>query len=287
MEIFCINDIHINDYIPSNENRPRLTAYTKFLEKHTLPADVLVIGGDIAHDIVGTVFVLAAAANMFERVYWVPGNNEYYCMNSEQNLTTAEKLHKIDKFARTKSKAGRIVRLDGESVVMPNGSLISGGMGMSDADWFAKYDKSHSIEDIQTAWNSAVYGKLWKTGTDKFEEISNSEISRVLGMKNVNSLDYVVTHFAPSNLIDLNDYPNIMDKADKHFLAFDASAITDNLRDGAIYHFGHVHVKEKKIVKNKNGEFLLINNSIGRKGMRANLTDNPKKLTKEDFLITI
>lgn len=282
MEIYCISDIHINSYIPSSEGRSPLTKYQKFLADNTLPADALVIGGDIAHDVVGAVNLLSAAAKMFDKVIWIPGNSEYRCWNKEQGLITAEKLSKIDKFARTKSKANQIIRLDGNTTTLPNGVVVGGGLGMVDEKWFNKYNTDDIQTDAQDAWTTSPY-RFWRLGTNDFNQISNDEIERISKLGNPH-VDYLVTHFAPSNLIKLDKYPNLQNKADKRFLAFNAKKITDELKDGAIYQFGHVHIKEKRTVKNKNGEFLLINNSIGRK---TDLVDNPKHLTKKDFLLTL
>lgn len=282
MELYCINDLHVNSYIPSNDDgNVRLSKYKKFLDLHTLPADVLVIGGDIAHDVFGAVSLLVAAAKMFNKVIWIPGNSEYRCWNKEQGLSTSSKLFKIDSFVRTLTKAGQVIRLDGTKTAI-NDLVVAGGIGMADAKWFAKNDEDSSKDHVQAVWESSPY-RFWGLGTNDFETISKDEISRISQLKKYNP-DYVVTHFAPSNLVKITDkYPNIKNKAEKHFLAFNAKELTDSLKDGAIYQFGHMHLKMKQTIKNKNGEFLLINNSIGRK---TDLVDNPKHLTKKDFLLT-
>lgn len=282
MEIYCISDIHINSYIPSSEGWGTTAKYEKFLADNTLPADALVIGGDIAHDVVGAVNLLSAAAKMFDKVIWIPGNSEYRCWNKEQGLLTAEKLSKIDKFARTKSKANQIIRLDGNSTIIQDGVKVAGGLGMADAKWFMKNNTNQEENDVQVAWESSPY-RFWQLGTNDFSKISKDEIDRILRLSSTDA-DYVVTHFAPSNLLKLDKYPNIQQKANKQFLAFNAKKLTDELKDGSIYQYGHVHIKDKRTVKNKNGEFLLINNSIGRK---TDLVDNPKHLTKKDFLLTL
>ena len=283
MELYCINDLHIDSHIKQAANIRTVSTpkYKKFLADNTLPADVLMIGGDISHSLIGVVSLLVAAARMFNKVIWVPGNSEYRCWNAEANLSTFEKLAKIDSFVKTLTKSGQVIRLDGNTTQLDN-LVVGGGIGMADVKWFAKNDEEYSQEKAQSVWESSPY-RFWHLSNNNFENISNTEIDRVLKLKE-KTPDYVMTHFAPSNLFKITDkYPNLQSKAEKHFLAFDAKKLTDTLKDGAVYHFGHAHIKLKQTVKNKNGEFLLINNSIGRK---TDLVDNPRHLTKQDFLLT-
>lgn len=279
MEIYCINDIHINSYWKTPACI-RLSFYKKFIEDHTLPADVLMVAGDIANDVGGAVNFLCAAGEMFDKVVWIPGNGEYRCWKDESNLTTFEKLNRIDKFVKTKTKANRVSRLGGNSLVLKDNFIVAGGIGMADSNWFKATNKSN--ETIQEAWTKSAF-QFWKTGYSSFEEISAREKTDISKCVTADT-DYVMTHFAPSNLVDLNVYRNVLEKAETRFLAFDASEMTDFLKDGAIYHFGHMHIKEKKTVKNANGEFLLINNSVGRK---RDCVDNPKNLSKQDFLLKV
>ncbi len=281
MEIYCINDVHINSYWKS-PNGIRLDFYKKFIDEYTLPADVLVIAGDIAHDINGAVNFLCAAGSMFDKVFWIPGNSEYRCWNAEANLFTFDKLNRIDKFVKTKTKSGRVLRLNSSSDKLPNGLTIAGSIGMSDLSWYKKNNTKTPDILASDAWDSSPY-KFWRIGPSKFDEISKTEIDNVNKLAKFNA-DYVMTHFAPANLINLDEFPNVRKFGETRFLCFDASSFTDTLKDGAIYHFGHIHVKEKKTIKNKNGEFLLINNSVGRKKDKI---DNPKNLSKKDFLLTI
>lgn len=275
MEIYFINDIHINDYIPTSTGFSNIAKYKKFLEVNTLPADVLCIAGDISHDVVGEVNTLIAASKLFEKVIYVNGNSELICIGEESNINSIEKLEKIAKFVKTKTKSKQVIRLDGDTV-FHGGISFTGTMGMPDATYGMNKHKGVTNWDAQTSFNEGSYRK-WKWWTNDFFQLSEHENDKVMNL-DCNS-DIIMTHYAPLSLVNPDKHPHI----DDMFLTYDSKDFIKKIMDNAIYHYGHIHTKDKRIIKNKNGQFLLINNSIGRKKDKM----KTKKFIKSDFLIKL
>lgn len=277
MEIYFINDIHINDYIPTSTGFSNIAKYKKFLEANTLPADVLCIAGDISHDVIGEVNTLVAAAKLFDKVIYVNGNADLICIGEETNMNSIEKLEKIAKFVKTKTKSKQVIRLDGDST-FHGGLSFTGAMGMPDATYGMMKHKNDNSWDAQVQFTEGSY-RNWKWWSNDFWELSKHENEKVMNL-NCDS-DIIMTHYAPLSLIKPSELSHIEDDL---FLTYNSKEFIKKIKNDAIYHYGHIHTKEKRIIKNKNGQFLLINNSIGRKKDKKK---NTKKFTKSDFLIKL
>ena len=281
MEIYFISDLHITSHIPPHEGYSNIAKYKKFLDKYTLPADVLCVAGDIANNTISEVNLLVAASKMFDKVIYVNGNSEISCKNEEAGVTTAQKLDKIEKFVQNKvGSKSKVIRLDGTPVIYDT-VKFTGTMSMADDKFAKKIHKDDHSWNAQTQFLEDSFN-YWKWWSNDFYELSKYEIDKLIkanSNENAGS-DVIMTHFAPLNFVNPNDYPFIHKK---EFLTFDAKKVIDTIKDGAIWQYGHLHIKDKRTIKTKNGEFLLINNSIGRKDSMA----DTKKFTKRDFLINL
>ena len=187
-------------------------------------------------------------------------------INYKYGMTANDKLSRIDKFV--KSKCRNVFRLNGPAnleslnVYTPKkiGELeIVGDSGFASSCFFNKvlnYD-----DEWKKSINFSDNYDVNKISETKLFSLSNSVTSNT---------DIVISHYMPDYI-----------KTDDNFSLYDHKLFSSKLKNGAILHCGHVHQKIKKEIKNKNGKFLLINNSIGFPN------ENLGKLNKNDFLINI
>lgn len=263
MEIYFASDFHINSYIETHVGFSNTAKYKKFIDKSCLPADVLCLAGDIGNDYISISNFLIAASKMYNFVVYVNGFTELFINNG---MTANDKLSRIDKFV--KSKCRNVFRLNGPAnleslnVYTPKkiGELeIVGDSGFASSCFFNK------VLNYDDEWKKSI------NFSDNYDVNKISEM-KLFSLSNsvTSNTDIVISHYMPDYI-----------KTDDNFSLYDHKLFSSKLKNGAILHCGHVHQKIKKEIKNKNGKFLLINNSIGFPN------ENLGKLNKNDFLINI
>jgi Calcineurin-like phosphoesterase len=84
MRIFAVSDLHTD--FAENRRRLRQISSTSYLQ------DVLIVAGDIAHDLGGIDWTLRKLRSQFGQVFYVPGNHELWVRDGEYDS--------VEKFCR-------------------------------------------------------------------------------------------------------------------------------------------------------------------------------------------
>lgn len=270
MEVFFISDLFVDTYIEATNNC-NVSKYVSFLDKHTLPADVLCIAGNIGSDVFSVVSLLSAASTMFRKVIYVNGALES-TVTSNDTFSALEKRDRILKFTKTLARTNVVNMLDGDK--SNRGSLTIDGIVFRGTTGFSDQPNG-SIDNVYS-------NRQW--WTESYDKLSTVELGYLNGLNTDGLADVIVSHFAPHLHLGVNEQKFNLNK---EYNTFNGRRILNSLKDGGIYHYGRVLSRTKKEVKNKNGRILLLNNCLGskiRKG-KSNILDNG--LTKRDFLISI
>jgi len=240
MKIFCISDLHSEQYTDINDLMVNLDLP---------PADVLILAGDIGQTRFGKdrnnySEVLSRFRKMYETVILIPGNHEYYCALSPD----VESRKKVLEDLRMLCEENKVIFLDKSSVVIDGVQFIGTTL------WSAIDETASGLmNDFRFVFSNRLdyvceFADCYRYL--KEELISGPEISEQI----------VITHHLPTDLaihkrfwnhpVNSGFYTNILD--------------TLNLEKVRYWFCGHTH----EYAKVKIEETQVIVNPYGYKGER-------------------
>jgi len=284
MKAYFISDLNIDEWIPPRDGFTNLGPFRKLLNKWLCPADIVFVAGNIGSDINNIYSVFAVLMENYGKIIYVTGNYEYRLTPDEKMrcMDTYKKLdktnHFIDNLTKNYKTGIQLAQQINGNYTKINALTISGSMGYSDFS-YAITKENKNIDEYVENWPKTCDGKTWKLNwsTDA-KEIAKYENDKLINSIIPEETDILVSHYGPWQGINISqksvDY-------DYGYLTIDGKPIFDRLKDGAIWHFGHVHDKVKREVQTKNGNILLLNNAIGCPG------EIKSGLVKEDFILDI
>lgn len=111
-----VSDLHLGFYLPYDSKlRFSREDIARLVEKEIIPkkqGEILMVGGDICEDIDAFVYFVEECAKVYERVFFVAGNHEYYIMPAQRERYGQNSFKKIDEiYERTKDNP-KLVFLD-------------------------------------------------------------------------------------------------------------------------------------------------------------------------------
>ena len=278
MKAYFINDLHIDQWVKTQSKAGYVSTatYKKLLEKWCIPADAIFIAGDIASSVNAIYATFAVLAKMYDHIFYCYGNHEMRMTEEDEarGLTTYTKRERIEQFIETAVNKLDKVHIIKGSTAYVHGVRVSGSMGYSDG-------KMSTSESVEADWLETNDAKKFNLGwASKMSEIADYENDRLYKIIEEEPLTRVVmSHFAPYQLLDISTFKKGFDPG---LSTFDAQNMLKRLKDGAIWHFGHVHDKFKREVEIDGKRIIAINNSIGSKDKRP-INDIPR----EEFLLSI
>lgn len=268
LEAYFISDVHIDHYI-RNPNKYSNDSVGRVLEKHLLPADVLVLAGDLADNVEGAVAVLEYLNTLYGRVLWVEGNHDWVCKmgsfpSSRQKV--AEIVHRALVLEHCRHLSG--------SVEDVSGTLFGGSMGQCDFG-YAKKHFGHSYEQMAHIWREDWFdGNYWALPGESHESVLSDQMNRLEKSLEAGA-DVMVSHFGPADTFVQPKFHNLY----TGFFYFDGASVTGNAgRRPKVWAFGHTHDQLKW--EDKEGT-LYVCNPLGYPGERR------MTMPKEDFRLCL
>ncbi len=238
MKIDYISDLHLDFYVRHNGNEIKYKRNTvEFLET-LLPdelGEVLVIAGDISHYNRQSYIALEYFSQVYERVFFVTGNHDYYLISSEQSKKyknkSIEREFELDRMIESFSNVTRLFDYD---VTEYEGVKFAGSTNWYPLTEFKDVNFFNSISN-----DSNLIKHMSISQCNYFESLCYDDLDEV---------DVIVTHVPPI----------IIDSHHKHG---STSCYLNELKElnAKHYVFGHCH--EQNIYEKVDSKFYI--NALG------------------------
>lgn len=278
MRAYFINDLHIDQWVKTQSKSGFVSTatYKKLLEKWCLPADAIFIAGDIASSVNAVYATFAVLSRMYEHIFYCYGNHEMRVTDDDRarGLNTYTKRERIEQFIETAANNQDKVSIIKGTTAYKKGVRVSGSMGYADG----RFSISQAVEhDWLETNDSRRFDLGWASNLSEIADYENEALLRIIEKEPMSKV--IMSHFAPYQLLDKSDFSKGFDPG---LSTFDASEMLKKVRDGAIWHFGHVHDKILREVDVDGKKIVAINNSMGTRE-KAPKNDIPR----EEFLLTV
>lgn len=282
---YFVSDLHIDQWVSGQSDYSNTAQYRKLLKKWLLPADALFIAGDVASSVNSIYSTFVVLNEMYDRIFYCYGNHEMRLTEEdrERNLNTYSKRDRIERFLQTatlnmRTKIDKLTILRGNQATY-SGKSITGSMGYQDGT-----GSLLTRDQLEADWSTSKDAKLFDLGFQttqaEIAEYENKVLRDSVTLRN--GIDIVVSHYGPSAAVENLSDSSLGKRFDPGKCSFDGSSILDKLKDGAIWHFGHVHQKMKRELDWKGKKILMLNNSVGSPGKTPSID-----IPREEFLIEL
>ena len=225
MKAFIFSDFHYDYY------RKEMSLDT-FVSKF-LPADVLIIPGDISSKFNAAKELLTRLCNMYSHVIFCLGNHDMTTHVDYGKFNTTEE--KIAGYHKLADSVDNLHMLDGNAETIC-GVTIGGCTGIWDYTYLRYLDTPHTKQEVDSNWVANTYdGKYWNfmdNDINRIRDRMNQQCRSVLAQKP----DVMVTHFAPLNF----QVPDIHARFNSVYYYFSPEYI-NLLKPGSIWCAGHTH----------------------------------------------
>lgn len=225
MKAFIFSDFHYDYY---RKEMSMDTFVSKFL-----PADMLIVPGDIASKFNAAKEILKRLCDMYSHVVFCLGNHDMTTHVDYGKFKTTEE--KIECFHQLADSIGNLHMLDGNAETIC-GVTIGGCTGIWDYTYLRYLDTPHTKQEVDSNWVANTYdGKFWNymnNDITRIRERLNQQCRSVLALKP----DVMVTHYAPINF----RLPDEHAKFNSVYYYFSPEYIK-MLKPGSIWCAGHTH----------------------------------------------
>lgn len=278
MKYFILSDIHIDFYSVQTKNYDTiLPNFEEQYQKNFLPADGIIVAGDIANDYNTQVMFYKFLSQKYKEVYIVFGNHDI--------IVSGATFGNGNPFKKSEEKMSAIQKefMHYPNVhILENPNLINGFggcMGQCDLNYNPyNIQKSFLIIDWTHNWFD---GRHWNYMNNNWQKIWNHYHDKMLEIVKQHP-KVMVTHFCPIELGMNSLYKNNTSSA---FFYFEGKEFLEEMENDTYWICGHTHDSWKVDYKNTKGNVIhILCNPMGYPKERPyDLND----LTKEDFLIEI
>lgn len=254
MKIYILSDIHYdfyrNSYLGDNTFYRQHCNMDRFFEREFLPADTIVIPGDLANTFEETKMFIKDISSRYKNIVMCLGNHDLAltwdtkivsdnpsapkdCIISSDNLfkTSEEKIDVIKKYC---NQFENVHLLDGNCISI-DGVKFGGSMGIWDMSFIRDYGLDNKYIEMKEWWRNCWFdGIHWDYCSQNLEKIRELEFGKVQKVLEEHP-DVMLTHFAPlpsekfMHPIHRRDYTSAMfyfdDKIAKEYLAENPKAI--------------------------------------------------------------
>lgn len=255
-----ISDIHLDFWMKTkNKTKEEQTKDLRAFVHQLLPEDiskVLVIAGDLGHQNAQNAQLLSLLKEHYEYILLVPGNHDYYLVNSSANYKyNRRSLLRWEEMKTLGQTLDGVYFLEGDMVTIDE--VTFGGTGM----W---YDFSYGIQVLGKSVSQML--DIWQDGLNDGTYIHGpqtrplqwywSEQSRLEDV--IDASDVIITHVGP-------DWSKMPEKYKMDPISgcyyFDGQDYLKRCQQ-KVWCFGHTHVKYSYT----NNGCWLVNNALGYPG---------------------
>lgn len=103
MHVHYLSDLHANHHVPFKNNQEKWQSKTKKWMREVLQdttGELLVLNGDFSEWNCQTIWLLEVAAEQFDRVFFVPGNHDYYLLSKTQRLKYKNSFNRVEEMVQ-------------------------------------------------------------------------------------------------------------------------------------------------------------------------------------------
>lgn len=281
MKYFVMSDLHVDFYcIQTRFYDTILPEFEKFFDEKMLPAEGLILAGDIANDYITQLHFLQFLCTKYKEVYYCFGNHDIVVRGATFGNGNSDAAgHKL-----TSSEA-RMLQLFKDTGSIKNlhileGSVINnftGCIGMCDFSYVGNTSICAPM-----LWKKDCFdGRHWNF-FDNVQDDIVKHYDKMLDNLVSQHPKVVMTHFCP---IEIGIDPAFANEYKTAYFYFDAVKYLDQMDDDSYWICGHTHTAWKTDYVNKNGNTIhLICHPLGYPNERPYKLNN---LSKDDFLIEI
>lgn len=240
MKFDYINDVHLDFWVPLDNNQLKFEKKTKEFANRMLPeqpTNTLLIGGDLGHYNKQNYWFLEELAKVYTNILLVIGNHDFYMITKNQ-----EKKYQYNSFNRVKemkelaNQLPQVTYLEGNTFEIDG--VTFGGTGM----WYDfSYGQKHlgkNFEDIRKEWSwfSNDSRKIKGFLTEERYESEKEKLEKIIQQS-----DVVLTHVGPLHEFSPYRQEEVLFNS---FYFFDGEKYIQKYQS-KIWCFGHVHIREQ------------------------------------------
>lgn len=194
MLIDYVSDVHVSHHIPFKHNQEKWERVTKEWTKDLLKnnkGEVLIIAGDISEWNQQSAWLLEQAGELYERVYFVVGNHDYYLLSKNQKKRYGNSINKVEELFKIVAQLDNVIPLHKtidvyKGVVFAGHSMWYNLKDERDVAWYKKYSNDKPYIFTTKPYLES-YQELYEDALNWYEGIERQEI------------DVFVSHFPPIN----------------------------------------------------------------------------------------
>jgi len=280
MKCYFCSDLHLDKYC----DLLNLETFEKFINNNLLPAEVLLIAGDIANNKNLLIQFMKIVSSKYKYVLYVLGNHDLDVRKNKYNEKVAkyycQSIEKINNIDLELKKYTNVIRLDGSNITEINNIIFGGTMGMCDFT-FSENRLNLPKEFSLCEWDNWYDNKIWNyLNNDPLAILEDEQKKLDIIVKNKPKI--ILTHFVP---IEVGILPKYKDYMSSSFFYFEAKKYLDQLDNNTIWLCGHTHDAAKVGYINESSNIInILINPIGYPWEYPHQANN---LESNDFLIDI
>lgn len=203
LKIDYLSDPHVNHYTWRYTDKKRREKHTREFTKQLLKnkkGDVLVIAGDVSEHNDQTYWLLAEASKIYERVYFVLGNHDYYVVSKGQNGKYEDSLERIANLLDQLTTISNLVVLN-KTIDTYKGATFAG-----DTMWYLPQNNDWNFFNMQSNDSRLVTHKDITKPQDLIMKLHNESLEWYKTLDNKH-IDVFVSHVPPVH-IPCSRFPN-------------------------------------------------------------------------------
>lgn len=239
MKIDILSDLHFDFYFKENAiNAQDVKSRLSHIFKDHIPADMLIVAGDIGHDNNQGIVILHHIKRIFEYKYivCVLGNHDYYLIDStSKNTYVSNSNNRVEGMRNLINNQNGMYCLDG-NIIEIEGVRIGGCDSWYDGAYTKKHFNKTDDTWIHQLWKHSlndanyIYDMNWQL----FSQQEKEKIQMIY-----QDVDIMITHVNPSIAKEHTD-KKYQDELTTGFFTFDGERY---LKNGSIKYwiYGHTH----------------------------------------------
>ncbi|AWD87906.1 MULTISPECIES: metallophosphoesterase family protein [Bacillus] len=184
MKIDYVSDLHINHWIPWNNNQIKWERRTREIIRRLISngnGEVLIIAGDFTEWNQQTLWVLDEVAKQYEKVYFTYGNHDLYLLSKNQQRKYSDSLGRVHDLIQKAADINNVTPLI-KSTDTYKGKAFAGDVmwylpkGNEGWDFFKGVSNDSNYISLNGYNKEDGVRAMWKESMDWYDTLENSHI---------------------------------------------------------------------------------------------------------------